>query len=64
MTTARPRPAGTGSRILPGCWPCCRCRYAGGGRPVPAGPADRIGRETGRHTGDPPLNVLFGKFLN
>lgn len=29
-----------------------------------AGPAERIGRETGRHTGDPPLNVLFGKFLN
>lgn len=28
------------------------------------GPADRIGRATGRHTGDPPLNVLFGKFLN
>ncbi len=30
----------------------------------PASPVDRIGRETGRHTGDPPLNVLFGKFLN
>jgi hypothetical protein len=30
----------------------------------PAGPAERIGRETGRHTGDPPLNVLYGKFLN
>jgi hypothetical protein len=28
------------------------------------GTADRIGRETGRHTGDPPLNVLYGKFLN
>lgn len=30
----------------------------------PGGPAERIGRETGRHTGDPPLNVLYGKFLN
>lgn len=30
----------------------------------PAGPAERIVRETGRHTGDPPLNVLYGKFLN
>ena len=30
----------------------------------PAGPAERIGRETGRHTGDPPLHVLYGKFLN
>ncbi|MBL8199603.1 MAG: hypothetical protein JNK40_01405 [Chromatiales bacterium] len=30
----------------------------------PAGPAERIGRETGRHTGDPPFNVLYGKFLN
>ncbi len=33
------------------------------GRPC-AHPSQRIGRETGRHTGDPPLNVLFGKFLN
>lgn len=29
-----------------------------------AGPAARTGRETGRYTGDPPLTVLFGKFLN
>lgn len=27
-------------------------------------PEARIGRETGRHTGDPPLSVLFGRFLN
>ena len=30
----------------------------------PAGSADLIGRETGRHTGDPPLHILYGKFLN
>jgi len=29
-----------------------------------ASPADRVGRATGRHTGDPPLNVLYGRFLN
>jgi hypothetical protein len=27
-------------------------------------PAECIGRATGRHTGDPPFNVLYGKFLN
>lgn len=31
---------------------------------LPASLAERVGRETGRHTGDPPLNVLYGKFLN
>lgn len=32
--------------------------------PLPVSPAERIGRVTGRHTGDPPLNLLYGKFLN
>lgn len=31
---------------------------------LPAAPVERIGRETGRHTGDPPLHLLYGKFLN
>lgn len=28
------------------------------------GPAESTGRQTGRYSGDPPLNVLYGKFLN
>lgn len=31
---------------------------------LPAGHREQIGRETGRHPGDPPLTVLYGKFLN
>lgn len=29
-----------------------------------ADPARAIALSTGRHTGDPPLNIVFGKFLN